>query len=80
MQKRLCANTTRGFDWLMNEYPSDHDIPTYTGDDARKALCSKYGLPNAAPRPGESFFGDCRVLFVDDYDDGKPVAYWCRNG
>jgi hypothetical protein len=51
-------------------------LPTFSGDDARRALVRRWGLPNAWPREGEVLFGSCRVLFVDDDRDGKPVAYW----
>lgn len=54
----------------------NYDIPTFQGKTTWKELFSQYGLPNAAPQIGESYFGNCRVLFVDDFDDGKPVAYW----
>ena len=53
-------------------------IPTFSGQDARRGLTRRWGLPNAAPRPGtrDRYFGKGRVLFVDDFDDGRPVAYW----
>lgn len=54
----------------------DHNIPTYHGKEAYRKLSRRYGLPNAAPEKGESLFGRCRVLFVDDDDNGRPVAYW----
>ena len=55
-------------------------IPTFSGQEARKALVAQWGLPNTCPREGEDHFGNCRVLFVDDERDGAPVAYWvpCR--
>ena len=51
-------------------------IPTFSGSEAREALVRLWGLPNSCPRPGESLFGNCRVVFVDDENDGVPVAYW----
>ena len=52
------------------------DIPTFHGTEERIRLTRLYGLPNSYPEPDESLFGRCRVLFVDDFRDGKPVAYW----
>lgn len=53
----------------------DARVPTAYGHAARRALVEAYGLPNAAPREGESVFATRRELFVDD-DDGRPVSYW----
>ena len=53
----------------------DLDVPTYRGAEKRKELFRRWGAPNAAPRPGESLFAQCRLLFVDD-DSGRPIAYW----
>lgn len=53
-----------------------YNIPTYSGREKYKELFRRYGCPNSAPRVGESHFGSCRVLFVDDDNDGKPMAYW----
>lgn len=58
--------------------PMDAPVPTLRGAVARRALTRLYGPPNAAPLPGESPFGRCRVLFVDDFNGGRPVAY-CVN-
>lgn len=55
---------------------SNHPIPTYRGVEARRELTRRWGLPWADPRKGESLFGNCRILFVDDDNDGTPVAYW----
>lgn len=52
------------------------EIPTYYGRAKYRELFARYGVPNSAPRPGESHFGRCRVLFVDDAADGQPMAYW----
>ena len=54
----------------------DAAIPTFSGRDARRALTRRWGLPNTAPRPCDPFFGNSRCVFVDDDDDGRPVAYW----
>lgn len=54
----------------------DHDIPTFSGKEKWRELFGKWGVPNSAPRQGESHFGRSRVLFRDDWDDGRPVAYW----
>jgi hypothetical protein len=52
-------------------------IPTFSGTEARRALVRQWGLPNSCPRQGESPLGArCRLLFVDDANDGAPVAYW----
>lgn len=58
---------------MADEVP---EIPTYTGKEAHRMLLRKWGLPNSCPRPNEGFFGRGRVLFVDDDDNGCPVAYW----
>ena len=51
-------------------------IPTFKGREAWKRLTRKWGVPNSCPRPKESNFGRCRVVFVDDDNDGEPMAYW----
>lgn len=61
---------------LVSYHDQDYNIPTYYGKEAYKKLVRRYGLPNAAPKKGESLFGKCRVLFVDDDNNGRPVAYW----
>lgn len=66
----------RGF---MAEGAPDYDIPTFSGWDARRALVRAWGLPNAWPRVGESIFTHCREMFVDDFDGGRPKAYWVPN-
>ena len=54
----------------------DYSIPTYSGRPWRIVLTRLFGLPNTAPRPDESHFKQCRVLFVDDDNYGAPRAYW----
>jgi hypothetical protein len=56
-------------------YP-ELEVPTFSGARARRALVAAHGLPNSYPRRGEFFLGRCRVLFVDDEQDGKPMAFW----
>jgi hypothetical protein len=55
-------------------------IPTYSGNDAKAALAYRFGPPNQYPRlidgPPPVFGSASRVLFVDDHDDGRPVAFW----
>ena len=51
-------------------------IPTFYGEEKRRELTRRWGLPNVYPRPGESPFGHCRVLFRDDDRSGEPVAFW----
>ena len=51
---------------------------TFSSKEERRKLFRLYGVPNAAPCEGESPFGDCRVAFVDDDEDGKLVAFWKR--
>jgi hypothetical protein len=53
-----------------------YEIPVYTGRRARRGLTRMWGLPNACPRLGEPLFGRSRVVFVDDDQDGQPMAYW----
>ena len=52
-----------------------HGLPVFRGIQARKELVRRFGIPNAAPRPGETPFGNTRCVFVDDDNDGKPIAY-----
>jgi len=61
---------------LALDPPPDHKIPTLSGQQARRDLVARWGLPNVAPRAGERVFGRCRLLFVDDVHDGQPQAYW----
>jgi hypothetical protein len=51
-------------------------IHTYHSSFVRRMLVAWYGLPNAWPRRGESVFKTRRELFVDDEQDGLPVAFW----
>lgn len=50
-------------------------LPVFGGTEAREELTRRFGLPNAAPRPGERLFGNSRCLFVDDWNQDKPIAY-----
>ena len=58
----------------------DHEVPVFRGRGARRLLTTLWGLPDSAPRTGESLFGSCRVLFKDDWNDGRPLAYWIPEG
>ena len=53
-------------------------LPVYLGQEAYKELFRLWGIPNWMPLPGETPFSrkQRRMLFVDDFDDGRPVAYW----
>ncbi len=59
-------------------------VPTFYGEPARRALVAQWGLPSSAPTPRQVaelgllayLAGRCRLLFVDDFADGTPVAYW----
>lgn len=51
-------------------------LPTFHTPAMRRLLNALYGLPNAAPRDDEMPWNTRRVLFVDDDDDGRPIAYW----
>jgi hypothetical protein len=53
-------------------------LPAFEGREARKELVRRFGLPNAAPMIGEKIFSCTRCMFVDDDQDGKPIAYWIR--
>ncbi len=57
----------------------ENGLPVFHGKAARKELVRRFGLPNAAPGPGESPFGNTRCLFVDDWNHGKPIAYFDPN-
>lgn len=52
------------------------DLPTFRSQTMRRILTDLFGLPNAAPRENETPWGTRRVVFVDDADDGRPIAYW----
>ena len=51
-------------------------LPVFQGVEARKDLVRRFGLPNAAPAPGETPFGNTRCVFVDDWNDGERIAYF----
>lgn len=51
-------------------------LPTFRTPTMRRLLTALYGLPNAAPRDHETPWNTRRVLFVDDADNGRPVAFW----
>ena len=58
-------------------------LPLYRGKNARVKLQRHFGLPNTFPHPERirtasinSMLSSRRLLFVDDYDDGDPVALW----
>jgi hypothetical protein len=61
----------------------EYGVPVFTGPRARRALVALFGLPNAAPTPEETGrFGALacistrRVVFVDDWNEGKARAVW----
>ena len=61
----------------------EHGVPVFRGRRARRALVALYGLPNAAAsrdelaaQPALAAFTTDRSLFVDDGQDGKPMALW----
>lgn len=61
----------------------EHGVPVFRGRAAWRALFALYGIPNAAPTPEErasrgvlACFASRRALFVDDHQDGRPVAIW----
>jgi hypothetical protein len=61
----------------------EHGVPVYTGTRARRALVALYGLPNAAPTRAEwdqlgalACLSTRRLVFVDDWDAGRPRAVW----
>ena len=63
----------------------EHGVPVFRGGAARRALVALYGLPNAAPsieelavRPVMAVLHTPRSLFVDDDQDGRPMAVWVR--
>lgn len=58
-------------------------LPIYTGEPARRALASLWGIPNACPSRLErdrlgvlAYLNTRRLLFVDDDDHGRPIAIW----
>jgi hypothetical protein len=53
-------------------------LPVFKGQEAYKELFRRFGIPNAAPLEGEGPFSSTRSLFVDDDNDGEPVAYLIR--
>ena len=61
----------------------EYGVPVFRGKRARRALVALFGLPNAAPTTDEwtrlgpvAAFATRRLLFVDDWSDGKPRAVW----
>lgn len=65
----------------------EYAVPTLTGVDAGRRLYRMYGIPNAAPSDADvvrrggfvrALFAPGRILFVDDHDGGRPMAYWTR--
>lgn len=51
-------------------------IPTFHSPYMYRLLFRRYGIPNAAPEDPDDLFKSRRVLFVDDFNHGKAVAYW----
>ena len=60
----------------MNRVAFEEGLPLFRGKEARRQLFKRFGLPNAHPRKGEPLFGISRSLFVDDEQDGKPIAFF----
>ena len=61
----------------------EYGVPVFRGRIARRVLVALFGLPNAAPPADEwerlgpfSCFATRRLLFVDDWNDGRPRAVW----
>jgi hypothetical protein len=61
----------------------EYGVPVFAGPRARRALVALFGLPNAAPTREETGrFGTLacistrRVVFVDDWNEGKRQAVW----
>jgi hypothetical protein len=61
----------------------EHGVPIFRGARARRALVRLFGLPNAAPTAAEwarlgplACLASRRLVFVDDWNDGKPRAVW----
>lgn len=55
----------------------------YTGQEARDWLVCRYGIPNAFPTDKAinefgvgAYIRASRVMFVDDENNGEPVALW----
>jgi hypothetical protein len=63
-----------------------YKVPIFRGQAARGALTKLHGLPNAAPEQSglegirEEFSRECRLLFVDDDQSGRPMAVWLPEG
>jgi hypothetical protein len=61
----------------------EYGVPVFRGRQARRALVALFGLPNAAPTTDEwarlgplAVIATCRLVFVDDWNDGQPQAVW----
>ncbi len=72
-QQELSPELT-GFPFAAARF--ENGLPVFRGKAARKELVRRFGLPNAVPGQGETPFGNARCLFVDDWNDGKPIAYF----
>lgn len=61
--------------WRAKVSPEKSGNPALSGQASWRGPFGAYWLPNAYPRQGEFLFGCGVVLFVDDEQEGKPVAF-----
>jgi hypothetical protein len=64
-------------------HDAEYGVPVFRGKRARRALVALFGLPNAAPTTDElrrhgplACVITRRLVFVDDWNDGRPRAVW----
>ncbi len=80
LPKELLAPEHKPFDWKPVRWVKN--LPVFTGKEAHKALFARFGIPNGIGRPdpkhpgGRSPFGKQMAVFVDDAQNGKPIAIW----
>ena len=67
----------------VNGWDPEYRVPLFRGPRARRALVVLFGLPNAAPTLDEwrglgalACLSTRRLVFVDDWDAGRPRAVW----
>ena len=72
----MIVGAVRGMD-------AEQGVPIFCGARARRALVRLFGLPNTAPTAAEwtrlgplACLATRRLVFVDDWADGKPRAVW----
>ena len=68
---------------LVHGTDPEYGVPVFRGQRARRAQVALFGPPNASPTADEwqqlgpvAPISTCRLVFVDDWNDGQPRAVW----